>query len=107
MAKLTKRQKALQAAVQPGKSYGIDDALKIVKDHSSAKFAEAVDVAVRLGVDARKSDQQVRGSTVLPAGTGKSVRVAVFARGPWAHLFGGVIEQNVIFHVMHHAVTAE
>ena len=79
MAKLTKRQKALQAAVQPGKSYGIDDALKIVKDHSSAKFAEAVDVAVRLGVDARKSDQQVRGSTVLPQGTGKSVRVAVFA----------------------------
>ena len=79
MAKLTKRQKALQAAVQPGKSYGIDDALKIVKDHSSAKFAEAVDVAVRLGVDARKSDQQVRGSTVLPEGTGKTVRVAVFA----------------------------
>ena len=79
MAKLTKRQKALQAAVQPGKSYGIDDALKIVKDHSNAKFAEAVDVAVRLGVDARKSDQQVRGSTVLPQGTGKSVRVAVFA----------------------------
>ena len=79
MAKLTKRQKTLQAAVQPGKSYGIDDALKIVKDNSSAKFAEAVDVAVRLGVDARKSDQQVRGSTVLPQGTGKSVRVAVFA----------------------------
>ena len=75
----TKRQKAIAAAVQPGKSYGIDDALKIVKDHSSAKFAEAVDVAVRLGVDARKSDQQVRGSTVLPQGTGKSVRVAVFA----------------------------
>ncbi|ATD67074.1 MULTISPECIES: 50S ribosomal protein L1 [Luteimonas] len=79
MAKLTKRQKTQQAAVQPGKSYGIDDALKIVKDNSSAKFAEAVDVAVRLGVDARKSDQQVRGSTVLPQGTGKSVRVAVFA----------------------------
>jgi len=79
MAKLTKRQKTLQAAVQPGKSYAIDDALKIVKDNSSAKFAEAVDVAVRLGVDARKSDQQVRGSTVLPQGTGKSVRVAVFA----------------------------
>ncbi|MCD9028969.1 50S ribosomal protein L1 [Luteimonas sp. BDR2-5] len=76
---LTKRQKNIQAAVQPGKSYGIDEALKIVKDNSSAKFAEAVDVAVRLGVDARKSDQQVRGSTVLPAGTGKSVRVAVFA----------------------------
>ncbi len=79
MAKLTKRQKTIQAAVQPGKSYAIDDALKIVKDNSSAKFAEAVDVAVRLGVDARKSDQQVRGSTVLPQGTGKSVRVAVFA----------------------------
>jgi len=75
----TKRQKSIQAAVQPGKSYGIDDALKIVKDHSTAKFAEAVDVSVRLGVDARKSDQQVRGSTVLPQGTGKSVRVAVFA----------------------------
>ncbi|QCO68227.1 50S ribosomal protein L1 [Luteimonas yindakuii] len=79
MAKQTKRQKAVAAAVQPGKAYGIDDALKIVKDLSTAKFNEAVDVAVRLGVDARKSDQQVRGSTVLPEGTGKTVRVAVFA----------------------------
>jgi len=76
---LNKRQKAIQAAVQPGKAYAIDDALKIVKEHSKAKFVEAVDVAVRLGVDAKKSDQQVRGSTVLPQGTGKSVRVAVFA----------------------------
>ena len=76
---LNKRQKAAQAAVQPGKAYPIDEALKIVKDNSKAKFVEAVDVAVRLGVDAKKSDQQVRGSTVLPAGTGKSVRVAVFA----------------------------
>lgn len=75
----TKRQKAIQGAVQPGKVYSIEEALKIVKTHSTAKFAEAVDVSVRLGVDARKSDQQVRGSTVLPAGTGKSVRVAVFA----------------------------
>ena len=75
----TKRQKSSQAAVQPGKAYAIDDALKIVKDNSKAKFVEAVDVAVRLGVDAKKSDQQVRGSTVLPQGTGKSVRVAVFA----------------------------
>ena len=75
---LTKRQKAIAAAVEPGKAYSIDDALKIVKDNTKAKFTEAVDVAVRLGVDARKSDQQVRGSTVLPAGTGKSVRVAVF-----------------------------
>ena len=78
MAKLTKRQKAIQEAVVPGKAYPIADALKIVKDNSKAKFAEAVDVAVRLGVDARKSDQQVRGSTVLPQGTGKTVRVAVF-----------------------------
>jgi len=75
----TKRQKAILAAVIPGKSYPIDEALKIVRDNSKAKFVEAVDVAVRLGVDAKKSDQQVRGSTVLPAGTGKSVRVAVFA----------------------------
>ncbi|RMH89495.1 50S ribosomal protein L1 [Lysobacter pythonis] len=75
---LTKRQKAISAAVEPGKAYPIDEALKIVKDNSKTKFVEAVDVAVRLGVDARKSDQQVRGSTVLPAGTGKSVRVAVF-----------------------------
>src|SRR5690625_1795347 len=79
MAKLTKRQKAIREAVQPGKAYPIDEALKIVKEHSKAKFVEAVDVAVRLGVDARKSDQQVRGSTVLPQGTGKTVRVAVFA----------------------------
>ncbi|WP_058835393.1 50S ribosomal protein L1 [Luteimonas abyssi] len=79
MAKQTKRQKAISAAVQPGKTYAIEDALKIIKDLSTAKFNEAVDVAVRLGVDARKSDQQVRGSTVLPEGTGKTVRVAVFA----------------------------
>ena len=76
---LNKRQKAIIAATQPGKLYSIDDALKILKDNSKAKFVEAIDVAVRLGVDAKKSDQQVRGSTVLPAGTGKSVRVAVFA----------------------------
>ena len=76
---LNKRQKAIQAAVEPGKAYPIDDALKIIKGFNKAKFVEAVDVAVRLGVDAKKSDQQVRGSTVLPQGTGKSVRVAVFA----------------------------
>ena len=75
---LSKRQKAIRAATVPGKAYAIDEALKIIKEHSNAKFVEAVDVAVRLGVDAKKSDQQVRGSTVLPAGTGKSVRVAVF-----------------------------
>jgi large subunit ribosomal protein L1 len=76
---MTKRQKAIKAAVVPGKAYGIDEALKIIQANSKSKFVEAVDVAVRLGVDAKKSDQQVRGSTVLPAGTGKSVRVAVFA----------------------------
>src|SRR3990170_357969 len=75
----TKRQKAIVAAVEPGKVYPIDEALKIVQGNVKTKFIESVDVAVRLGVDAKKSDQQVRGSTVLPAGTGKSVRVAVFA----------------------------
>ena len=76
---MTKREKAIKAAVVPGKAYAIDEAIKIIKTATKAKFVESVDVAVRLGVDAKKSDQQVRGSTVLPAGTGKSVRVAVFA----------------------------
>src|SRR3546814_221059 len=78
MAKISKRFKAMQNLVQPGKVYPIDDALRILKDNSKVKFVESIDVAVRLGVDARKSDQQVRGSTVLPEGTGKTVRVAVF-----------------------------
>src|SRR5690554_1564566 len=78
MAKISKRFKALNATVVPGKAYPLDEALGILKDNSKVKFVELIDVAVRLGVDARKSDQQVRGSTVLPAGTGKSVRVAVF-----------------------------
>ena len=78
MAKITKRMKAATAAVQPGKTYGLDEALKIVKDNAKAKFAESVDVAVRLGIDAKKSDQGVRGSSLLPHGTGKTVRVAVF-----------------------------
>jgi large subunit ribosomal protein L1 len=76
---MNKRQKAILAAVVPGKAYGFDEAIKIIKTSTKAKFVESVDVAVRLGVDAKKSDQQVRGSTVLPAGTGKTVRVAVFA----------------------------
>ncbi|GAB3360710.1 50S ribosomal protein L1 [Lysobacter tyrosinilyticus] len=76
---MNKRQKAILAAVVPGKAYGFDEAVKIIKNATKAKFVESVDVAVRLGVDAKKSDQQVRGSTVLPAGTGKTVRVAVFA----------------------------
>ena len=73
-----KRYKALRAKVVPGKAYGIDDALKLVKDGAKTKFVESVDVAIRLGIDAKKSDQGVRGSSVLPHGTGKSVRVAVF-----------------------------
>ena len=75
---MNKREKAIKGAVVPGKAYGFDEAIKIIKTATKAKFVESVDVAVRLGVDAKKSDQQVRGSTVLPAGTGKSVRVAVF-----------------------------
>ena len=75
---MNKRQKAILSAVEPGKAYSFDEAIKIIKTATKAKFVESVDVAVRLGVDAKKSDQQVRGSTVLPAGTGKTVRVAVF-----------------------------
>ena len=78
MPTMTKRFKALQGLVVPGKTYAVDDALRILKDHSKVKFVEAVDVAVRLGIDAKKSDQGVRGSSLLPNGTGKTVRVAVF-----------------------------
>ena len=81
MAKLTKRQKALQGKVVPQKLYPVQEALNLAKETAAAKFDESIDVAVNLGVDARKSDQVVRGSVVLPAGTGKSVRVAVFAQG--------------------------
>ena len=81
MAKLTKRQKSLQGKIVPQKLYPVQEALKLAKETAVAKFDESIDVAVNLGVDARKSDQVVRGSVVLPAGTGKSVRVAVFAQG--------------------------
>lgn len=81
MAKLTKRIKSYQDKIELGKYYPVKDALELLKDISSVKFDESVDVAVNLGVDARKSDQQVRGSTVLPKGTGKTVKVAVFAQG--------------------------
>ena len=81
MAKLTKRAKAIKAAVDRSKVYAADDALNLLKSISKVKFVESVDVAVNLGVDPRKSDQVVRGATVLPNGTGKTVRVAVFTQG--------------------------
>ena len=81
MARLTKKRKAMTEKVQPGQFYAIDEALALIKELANAKFRESVDVAVNLGVDPRKSDQVVRGSTVLPHGTGKTVRVAVFAQG--------------------------
>ena len=76
--KISKRYKTMQEKVKFGKAYGLDEALKIVKDNAKTKFVESVDVAIRLGIDAKKSDQGVRGSTLLPHGTGKTVRVAVF-----------------------------
>ena len=81
MAALTKRRKAAREKVDSTKSYVIDEALSLVKELATAKFPESIDVSVNLGVDPRKSDQVVRGSTVLPNGTGKTVRVAVFAQG--------------------------
>ncbi|RTL25830.1 MAG: 50S ribosomal protein L1 [Burkholderiales bacterium] len=81
MAKLTKKQKALEGKVDTTKLYAIDDALSIVKDAATAKFDESIDVSVQLGVDAKKSDQVVRGAVVMPNGTGKTKRVAVFAQG--------------------------
>ena len=81
MAKLGTRVKVYQSKVQSGKVYGLDEALALIKQCATAKFNESVDVSVNLGIDSRKSDQVVRGSTVLPNGTGKSVRVAVFAQG--------------------------
>lgn len=81
MAKLTKRQKLIKEKVQAGKVHTVEDAVALLAELSSKKFKESVDVAINLGVDARKSDQVVRGSTVLPNGTGKTVRVAVFTQG--------------------------
>ena len=81
MAKLSKRQAAIKAKLVPGKLYSIEEAVAFLSELPPAKFKESIDVAVNLGIDPRKSDQVVRGATVLPAGTGKTVRVAVFAQG--------------------------
>ena len=81
MAKLTKRQKAIVAAIEANKVYTLDEAVTVLNGLPAVKFKESLDVAVNLGVDPRKSDQVVRGATTLPAGTGKTVRVAVFAQG--------------------------
>ena len=81
MAAVAKRAKAWKDKLTPGKHYPVDEALSMLKEFATAKFAESVDAAVNLGIDASKSDQQVRGSTVMPHGTGKSVRVAVFTSG--------------------------
>ncbi|MCD4864485.1 MULTISPECIES: 50S ribosomal protein L1 [Pseudomonas] len=81
MAKLTKRQKAIAEKIQAGKQYGFEEAAALLAELSTIKFKESIDVSVNLGVDPRKSDQVVRGATVLPNGTGKSVRVAVFTQG--------------------------
>ena len=81
MAHLSKRTKALRTKVDRDKTYPVADAIKLVKEGASAKFNESIDVAINLGIDAKKSDQTVRGAIVLPKGTGKTVRVAVFAQG--------------------------
>ena len=81
MAHVAKRYKAIASKVDRNKLYPLTDAVKIVKENATAKFNESIDVAINLGIDAKKSDQTVRGSVVLPAGTGKTVRVAVFAQG--------------------------
>jgi large subunit ribosomal protein L1 len=81
MAKLSKKQKAIAASLDPMKLYGVDEAINLAKQNATAKFDETIEVALNLGVDPRHADQMVRGVVTLPAGTGKTVRVAVFARG--------------------------
>ena len=81
MAKISKREKENKSKVEAQKFYALNEAVELVKALANAKFNESVDIAVQLGIDPRKSDQAVRGSVVMPAGTGKTVRVAVFAQG--------------------------
>ncbi|MDF1678147.1 MAG: 50S ribosomal protein L1 [Legionellaceae bacterium] len=84
MTKLTKKKQAIQKKVKPGHLYSLSEGVQLLKEFASKKFNEALDVAVNLGIDSRKSDQMVRGATTLPKGTGKTVRVAVFAQGEHA-----------------------
>jgi len=81
MSRISKRYQAIRTKVDPAKTYAAPEALKMVKENATAKFNESVDVSINLGIDSKKSDQTVRGSIVLPQGTGKSVRIAVFAQG--------------------------
>ena len=81
MAKLSKKQKQMAEKLEAGKNYSIEEAVSLIAEFASPKFKESIDVSINLGVDPRKSDQVVRGSTILPAGSGKEVRVAVFAQG--------------------------
>ena len=81
MAKLSRKQKQIAKKIEAGKNYSIEEAVSLISEFASSKFKESIEVSINLGVDPRKSDQVVRGSTVLPAGTGKDVRVAVFAQG--------------------------
>ena len=82
--KISKRRQAIEEKLTPGEEHALDAALDVLKECATAKFAESVDVAINLGIDARKSDQNVRGATVMPQGTGKTVRIAVFAEGEQA-----------------------
>jgi len=84
MAKVTKRRQAIEEKLPAGINHSLEDALKVLKECATAKFDESVDIAINLGIDARKSDQNVRGATVMPRGTGKTVRIAVFADGDQA-----------------------
>lgn len=81
MAKLSKKRKQIAEKIESGKNYSIEEAVSLISEFASPKFKESIDVSINLGIDPRKSDQAVRGSTILPAGTGKEVRVAVFAQG--------------------------
>jgi len=81
MTKISKRFRAIREKVTPGKSYSITDAINLIKEFATVKFTESVDVCINLGIDTRKSDQTVRGATVLPHGTGRTVKVAVFTQG--------------------------